>query len=115
MPALPPDIAFIVSLLVSALSNYLRSDKLPRWANALIAILSIVVIALAMVWLTTGFTANLRQDVLLIIGMIVALFSGLKEVSALLDILQAANSPLAPASSQPPTPIVPSKGGINGD
>jgi ABC-type branched-subunit amino acid transport system permease subunit len=91
---LPSDIAFIVALLVSVMSNFLRSDGLPKAANAVIAIVAIVLIAGAIGWLTTGFTLDIKQDVLLIISIIVSLFTGLKELNDLLAYLQAANSPL---------------------
>lgn len=97
---LPSDIAFIVALLVGILSNFLRSDGLPKAANGAIATVAVILIAAAIAWLTTGFTPDPKQDVLLIISIIVSLFTGLKELNDLLGYLQTANSPLQ-GSDQP--------------
>jgi hypothetical protein len=101
---LPPELAGVLPLLVAMLSNYLRSRQFAGWQNGLITFASLVIISLFAVWLTNGFTANLQQSALAVLGFIVLLAG--REAFDLLSYLQAAPSPLhqkKPALWQPTT------------
>ncbi len=89
---LPPELAGVLPLLVAMLSNYLRSRQLAGWQNGLITLISLTLISLFAVWLTNGFTSNLQQSALAVLGFIVILAG--REAFDLLSYLQAASSPL---------------------
>lgn len=101
MPVIPNDIAIIVAILITAISHRLRDDRLSQSANGIIALVALVSIAIAVGWLVLGFSLDFKQDILLIIGIFVSLYSALPEFKALLQILSETPSPLAP----PPDPL----------
>jgi hypothetical protein len=99
---IPQDLLFVLSIVVSGISHYLRDAGLPRAVNALIASISIVAITAVVIAATTGFTADIKSDVLLFCSTLAALIPGIKELVDLLNYLKAAPSPLLPAVVQYP-------------
>jgi ABC-type transport system involved in multi-copper enzyme maturation permease subunit len=93
-PPLPADLAIIVAGLASIISSWLRDDGLSARLNGLIAVLALVVAAAACIFLTVGFSGNLKDDTTLLIAVAFTLAG--KEFFVLMSYLQAATSPLAP-------------------
>jgi hypothetical protein len=102
MQAIPQDYLTILSLVVAALSNYLRDAGLSKSANAIISLLAILIIGCITAWLTTGFTVDIKADVLLACSVLVSLFAGVKELNDLLNFLNMIHSPIAPRPSRIP-------------
>jgi predicted PurR-regulated permease PerM len=92
--ALPPELSIFLAGVASWLSNYLRDDKLPRQQNILIALVGFIVCVVATLWLTAGFTNDLKSNALLLITMGVQLGLGGKELIDLLNYIKDAPSPL---------------------
>lgn len=91
-PPLPADLTIIVAGLASIISAWLRDDGLSNRANGIIALLALVVTAGACIFLTTGFSGDLKSDVLLLIA-VSFLLAG-KEFLALASYFQNATSPM---------------------
>ena len=106
---LPDALTFIVPLLVTMLSHFLRDAKLPASANGLIALASMVVTAVVCVWLSGSWTGDpqvLTTSVLLYVG-----YLSRNDFQALMAWLFASDSPVAPAQPQnSATTIVASSG-----
>jgi hypothetical protein len=96
MPPLPTDIAIVVAGLASVLSSWLKGDGLSDRANGLIALVALVIAAGASIFLTTGFSSNLKDDLLLLIAMCFTLFNTFVEYRDLLSYLKNSPSALAP-------------------
>lgn len=92
-PPLPADLAIIVAGLASIISAWLRDDGLSSRVNGLIALVALVATAAACVFLTTGFTGNLKDNITLLIA-VSFLLAG-KEFLALSSYFQNATSPMA--------------------
>jgi hypothetical protein len=108
MPPLSADLSLFFAAVASLLSNVLRSDKLPRMWNIVIALCGLLVCAGLSVWLTVGFTNDVQSNVGLLIVAGVGL--SLKEGFDLLNYIRGAASPLQalipPHMEPPPLPIV---------
>jgi hypothetical protein len=89
-----PNLAIILSAGASLLSAYLRDANLGKWANAGISIVAFVVSSVAVIWMSTGFSGNLKSDTTLFLATAIALAG--KELFVLIGYLQDAQSPLAP-------------------
>lgn len=92
-PPLPADLTIIVAGLASIISAWLRDDGLSARVNGVIALVALVVTAGACVFLTTGFSGDLKSDALLLIA-VSFLLAG-KEFLALASYFQNATSPMA--------------------
>jgi hypothetical protein len=97
---LPPELSIVLAAFASWLSNYLRSDDLPRQWNILLAFGAFLVCIAATAWLTTGFSNDIRADVLLLIGIAVQLTLGGKELVDLLNYIKSVPSPLVEPQPQ---------------
>jgi len=95
LPSLPADLAVVIAGLAAIVSHWLQDDGLSARVNGLIALASLIVSAVATVFLTSGFSGNLKDDTLLLIA--VAFSLAVKESVALLGYIRDAASPLAPA------------------
>jgi hypothetical protein len=95
LPSLPADLAVVIAGLAAIVSHWLQDDGLSARVNGLIALASLIVSAVATVFLTSGFSGNLKDDTLLLIATAFAL--AVKESFALLGYIRDAASPLAPA------------------
>jgi hypothetical protein len=95
LPSLPADLAIVIAGLAAIVSHWLQDDGLSARINGLIALASRIVSAVATVFLTSGFSGNLKDDTLLLIATAFAL--AVKESFALLGYIRDAASPLAPA------------------
>lgn len=96
---IPQDLLFVLSIIVSSISHYLRDAGLPRAVNALIASISIIAITAVVIATTSGFTADIKTDALLFCTTLASLVPALKEITDLLNYLRDAPSPLVPAST----------------
>lgn len=97
-PPLPADLAIIVAGLASIISSWLRDDGLDARVNGLIALVALVATAGACIFLTTGFSGNLKDDITLLIAVCFMLAS--KEFFALMSYLQGGTSPIAAAAAR---------------
>jgi hypothetical protein len=109
MPPLSADLSLLLAGAASFLSNVLRSDKLPRMWNIVIALVGLIVCAGISVWLTVGFTNDARSNVGLLIVAGVGL--SLKEGFDLLNYIRGATSPLETLvpphmAPSPPLPVI---------
>lgn len=94
MPTIPQDYLAVVSILIAVLSHKVRAANLSDGANSLIATPAIIIIAVVTVWMSTGFTTDLRADILLVCSMVASLAPGLKELYDLLGYQYQSPSPL---------------------
>jgi hypothetical protein len=93
-----PNLAIIIAGAAAFLSAWLRDAGLSRWLNALIAGLAFVLSAVVTIALSTGFTGNFRDNILLFFAACASLAG--KELFSLLGYLQEAKSPLAPDATR---------------
>lgn len=97
-PPLPADLAIVVAGLASIISSWLRDDGLDTRVNGLIALVALVATAGACIFLTTGFSGNLKDDITLLIAVCFMLAS--KEFFALMSYLHSGTSPIAAAAAR---------------
>jgi hypothetical protein len=95
MPAIPQDYLFVLSIIISVVRHRLRTDNLSATKNSGIAGGASLVIVLITAWMVTGFTADVRADVLLCCSMAVSLAPAFKELFDLLGYQYQASSPLS--------------------
>ncbi len=91
---IPDTLTFIIPFIVTLLSSFLRDSKLPAYANALIALGSILITAVACVWLSGSWSGNpqiLAIAVLLYVGYLAR-----NDFKTIIDYLLGLQSPLAP-------------------
>ena len=108
MPQLsePQAIAALLPLFATSLSGWLSQDRLPKWANALIALVALIGTAFTCVLLSGNFTGNAQASTLLVLGYVALLMSG--DLSMLRGFLVVSSGPLSPfAPAPPPAPITP--------
>jgi hypothetical protein len=95
----------VLPLIVAGISAALRSDQLARWANVLICLLAIVLIAVISGFISGGFTANWINNLLVILACMIA--PALSQLWDLYKLLLGAPSPLVriirPDVVHPPT------------
>lgn len=94
-PVIPQDWLIIVSALTTFISHYLRDANFSKSQNLIISVIAIVIISGATLWLTTGFTGDIKADVVLASGILISLFADGKEFGDLLDFLYLMRSPIA--------------------
>ncbi len=127
IPTLPQDITILLPLLVTLVSGILSHQRLPTWANALIAGSVVVLASLGAVLLGQGFSRDLVADFLLIAAYVAALMASpllapLHEwltlntpspIAALVPKRDPAPlfAPVVPRASRPMTPKPPDLGG----
>jgi hypothetical protein len=106
MPQLtiPQGVAALLPLISTMLSGWLAQDRLPRWANALIALVALVGTAILCLVLAGNFTGNAQASVLAVLGYVALLMAG--DLHTLYQFLVAVPSPLAAAlvEGTPPDP-----------
>lgn len=102
-PVIPQDWLIIVSALTTFISHFLRDANLSKKQNFIISIAAIVIITTATLWITTGFTGDIKADVVLACGIVIGLFADGKEFGDLLDFLYMMRSPVR----RGPSPIPP--------
>jgi hypothetical protein len=95
-PIIPQDYLAAVSAVTAIFSHILREAGLSKTMNTIVSAIAILVITLSTIWITTGFSADIRSDVLLGCSIAVSLFSGGKEFADLLSFLYGLHSPIAP-------------------
>lgn len=96
MPTIPQDYLAVLSIFISVISHRLRSDNLGNAENSAIASVAIAVIVGVTAWMSSGFTSDIRTDVLLGCSMLLSLSPALKELYDILGYQSQAPSPLAP-------------------
>ncbi len=96
MPTIPQDYLGVLAVLITFFSHRLRTDRLSNGANSWLAGGAIVAIVILTAWMTTGFTTDLRANILLCCSIALSLTSVIKELLDLLDYQAQASSPLAP-------------------
>lgn len=96
MPTIPQDYLGVLAVVITFLSHRLRTDRLSNSANSWLAIVAIVAIVILTTWMTTGFTTDLRANILLCCSIALSLTSIIKELLDLLDYQSQSASPLAP-------------------
>jgi hypothetical protein len=105
-PAGPVDIApavlAFVSLAVTVISGFLRDDKQSVSLNALYAFLAILLISFFAFVMTNGFTANVNDTLLGVLGFMLYLIG--HEAADLLGYIKLVGSPTAPAIAHPDSP-----------
>ena len=101
LPPLSADLSIVVAGLAAIISAWLRDDGLSIRVNGIIAIVALVIAAGACIFLTSGFSGNLKDDTLLLLAMAVTLAT--REFFVLLSYIQAAGSPIAPAQVATPS------------
>ena len=99
-PTPPQAIAALLPLLATMVSSWLSQDRLPRFANALIALVALVMTALVCAVLAGNFTGNQQASLLAILGYVAILMHG--DLHVLYQFLVAAPGPLAAALAPPP-------------
>jgi len=104
-PTTPQAIAALLPLIATMLSSWLSQDRLPRFANALIALVALVMTALVCAVLAGNFTGNQQASLLAVLGYVAILMSG--DLRVLYQFLVATPGPLA-AALAPPQPLAPS-------
>ncbi len=87
------NLAIILSAGAALLSAYLRDANLGKWANAGIALVAFAISAVAVIWMGSGFTGDLKSDTTLFLAVAIGLAG--KELFALLGYIQQVESPLA--------------------
>lgn len=106
-PTIPQDAAFVLPLIAAGLTHWISSDRLPSWANALIATLFLVGTAILCAWLSGTFLLNSPQaSVLAVLGYVVLLMRG--SLKMILMYLESIKSPFdgpAPANANPVTSV----------
>lgn len=117
--SVPQDLAFILPLVAAGLTRWLSSDRLAAWANALIALVFLVGVALVCAWLSGTFLLGSPQaSVLAVLAYVALLMNG--SLRTILLYLESIPSPFdapkpSPVNSNPvtsigtsaaPTPIV---------
>lgn len=96
MSTIPQDYLAVLSIVISVISHRLRSDNLGDAENSAIAFVAIVIIVGVTAWMSSGFTSDIRTDVLLGCSMLLSLSPALKELYDILGYQAQASSPLAP-------------------
>jgi hypothetical protein len=91
-PIMPNQWITVLPLIVAGISAALRSDRLARWANVLICLGAIVLIAVISGFLTNGFTADWANNILLVLTCMLA--PALSQLWDLYKLLLGAPSPL---------------------
>ncbi|MBA2285850.1 MAG: hypothetical protein H0W02_10225 [Ktedonobacteraceae bacterium] len=74
-PTLPQTLTIVLPFIVTLVSGVLSQQRLPAWANALIAGTCVVLASLGAVLLGQGFSRDLVADFLLIAGYVAALMA----------------------------------------
>ena len=99
----------ILPLIATVLSGWLSQDRLPRAANALIALIALIGTALLCAFLAGNFTGNAQASLLAVLGYVALLMNG--DLRVLYQFLVALPGPLAalapvptPAAKTPPGP-----------
>lgn len=92
-----PNLAIILSAGASILSAYLRDAGMSKWANAGISLVAFALSALAVIWMSSGFTGDIKSDTTLFLAVAIGLAG--KELFALIGYVQEVESPLAPKTS----------------
>lgn len=115
-PTVPQSVAILLPFAASSIASWLSHDKLPGWANALIALVALVGTAVG-AWLLAGnFTGNVATSVSAVLLYVGVLMQG--QLQVLQRFLTASGSPLmqgsvrvvpasAPAMIAPPTKVSP--------
>ncbi len=95
MPQLtiPQQVAALLPLFATLISGFFSHDRLPRWANALIALIALVATAVVCLWLAGNFTGNAQASVLAVLGYVAILMNG--DLRAIYTFLVTVPSPLA--------------------
>jgi predicted PurR-regulated permease PerM len=101
-PTLPQTVAMALPFLATMISSWLSQDRLPRLANALIALVAIAITAICCVVLAGNFTGNLRTSVMATLGYVAILMQG--DLRVLYQFLVDAPGPLAAALAPEPPP-----------
>jgi hypothetical protein len=110
---IPDAITVISPVIVATLAGWLGQVKWPAWANALVAGVLIVAMALICVLITGAtLTSNYVEDFLIIAAYIGALtygpFSPLHGLQKYLLVSGVLNPPASPAATPPaPAPVLP--------
>jgi hypothetical protein len=102
MPTIPQDYLAVLAVIITFFSHRMRTDRLSNEQNSLIAGAAIVVIVILTAWMTTGFTSDLRTNILLCCSIGLSLVSVIKELLDLLDYQAQSSSPLAPEPPRMP-------------
>ena len=98
-PTVPQSIAILLPFSASSIASWLSHDRLPGWANALIAFVALVGTAVG-AWLLAGnFTGNVATSVSAILLYVGVLMQG--QLQVLQQFLLAAGSPLVHGSVAP--------------
>lgn len=103
MQPLPADLSLFVAAIAAGSSAWLRTDGLTARTNALIAAGVFIVLVLLAIFMTTGFSSDLRTDLHIIVDGMLVVAGAVNEGSDLLGYLKTAQSPLAPKT--PPAPM----------
>jgi hypothetical protein len=96
------NLAIILSAGAAILSAYLRDAGMSKWANAGISLIAFALSALAVIWMGSGFSGDIKSDTTLFLAVAIGLAG--KELFALIGYIQQVESPLAPKtvySTQP--------------
>ena len=94
LPTVPATLITLAGIVFACLANWLKSDGLPQRTNIIIAVVAVIVVAVAGILLTSGFTGNFQQDALLIAACVIAFW---QQLNSLLTQAQKSPSPLLPA------------------
>ena len=98
-PTLPQDLAFLLPLVGAGLSNWLASDQLAKWQNAIIAAIALLAVAVLCAWLSGTFLLNSPQaSVLAILAYVVLLMNG--SFKTILIFLEGVPSPFDKTAPQ---------------
>jgi hypothetical protein len=103
MNDLAPIVSPFLMLVATYLSHKLRDmDKLPHGVNIALTLGSILVLFGLDYWLTADVTGDLKQNVVVGIGLLLSLISGGRELYVLWQILDDSPSPLVSQDAPPP-------------
>jgi len=103
-PTIPQSIAILLPFAASSIASWLSHDRLPGWANALIALFALVGTAVG-AWLLAGnFTGNVATSVSAILLYVGVLMQG--QLQVLQQFLLAAGSPLVQGNAAQSTASV---------
>lgn len=104
-PIIPDAIAAALPIVGEILTRALTDDRLKPWANALIAGVFLVLVAVACCWLAGNFTGDLTTSIGIVIAYCALLMRG--SLAMLLQFFEAFGSPVANALFGPPTTSTP--------
>jgi hypothetical protein len=97
-PTVPQSVAILLPFAASSIASWLSHDRLPGWANALIALFALVGTAIG-AWLLAGnFTGNVVTSVSAVLLYVGVLMQG--QLQVLQQFLTASGSPLVRGIAQ---------------